>query len=110
MAKESGGRPGVRRRRPTRGHVNATCICTPIGGRRDDMNARLSSQQHDTVPAAHDSERLLRRAAAGDATAWDTLVERYGPLVWSVARSHRLGAAAAADVYQTTWLRLLEHL
>ncbi len=30
--------------------------------------------------------------------------------MWSVARSHRLGDADAADVFQTTWLRLLENI
>lgn len=53
---------------------------------------------------------LLRRADAGEQAAWDTLVERYTPLLWSVARGHRLGSADAADVVQTTWLRLVEHL
>ncbi|MGH2900611.1 MAG: RNA polymerase sigma factor, partial [Solirubrobacteraceae bacterium] len=54
--------------------------------------------------------RLVGRAAAGDAAAWESLVARYERLVWGVARSHRLADADAADVFQTTWLRLLEHL
>jgi RNA polymerase sigma factor (sigma-70 family) len=37
-------------------------------------------------------------------------VERYTSLLWAVARSYRLSAADAADVVQTTWLRLVEHL
>jgi RNA polymerase sigma factor (sigma-70 family) len=52
------------------------------------------------VPAAKD----------GDREAWNALVARYGGLIWSVARAHRLGDADAADVFQTTWLRLVEHL
>src|SRR5579872_4863426 len=52
----------------------------------------------------------LRAAANGDAKAWDCLVERFNNLVWAVARSHRLSASDAADVSQTTWLRLVEHL
>ncbi len=52
----------------------------------------------------------VRRAADGDATAWDELVDRFSGLVWSVARGHGLGAADAADVVQTTWLRLAESL
>jgi RNA polymerase sigma factor (sigma-70 family) len=53
---------------------------------------------------------LVRRAAGGDSGAWDALVARYAGLVWSVARAHRLGDADAADVSQTTWLRLVENL
>lgn len=53
---------------------------------------------------------LLRMAGAGDETAWQGLVDRYARTVWSVVRSHRLRPADAADVYQTTWLRLVENL
>lgn len=52
----------------------------------------------------------VRAAASGDDQAWSALVERFNGLVWSVARAHRLGDADAADVVQTTWLRLVEHL
>jgi RNA polymerase sigma factor (sigma-70 family) len=53
---------------------------------------------------------LVARAAAGDRAAWESLVQRYERLVWGVTRSHRLNDADAADVCQTTWMRLLEHL
>jgi RNA polymerase sigma factor (sigma-70 family) len=52
---------------------------------------------------------LFRRAEAGDRAAWNAIVDRYTKLLWSVARAHRLGDADAADVVQTTWLRLVEH-
>ena len=53
---------------------------------------------------------LVRAAAAGDQRAWEALVGRFGGLVWSVARAHGLSRADAADVSQTAWLRLVEHL
>ena len=53
---------------------------------------------------------LVRRAAEGDRTAWQAIVDEYGGLVWSVARSFRLNEAQAADAVQTTWLRLVENL
>lgn len=49
-------------------------------------------------------------AAAGDADAWNALVDRYSGLVWAVARGEGLSRADAADVSQTTWLRLAEHV
>ncbi len=55
-------------------------------------------------------EALVRTAAAGDQAAFDALVARYSGLVWSVVRSHRLSDVDAHDVFQTTWLRLVEHL
>ncbi|HST65764.1 MAG TPA: sigma-70 family RNA polymerase sigma factor [Mycobacteriales bacterium] len=53
---------------------------------------------------------LLERAGAGDQGAWDQLVERYAPLVWSVCRRHRLSDADTDDVGATVWLRLVERL
>lgn len=52
---------------------------------------------------------LLRGAAAGDERSWEALVERFGGLVWSVARSYNLDHASVEDVNQTVWLRLAEH-
>ncbi len=54
--------------------------------------------------------QLARAAAAGDQAAWDGLVEQFGGLVWAVTRAHRLPDAEAEDVFQVTWLRLVEHL
>jgi len=53
---------------------------------------------------------LVRAAGDGDAQAWNALVEQFSGLVWAVVRGHRLRDADAADVVQTTWLRLVEHL
>ena len=53
---------------------------------------------------------LVVGAAAGDRTSWAALVELFGGLIWNVARGHRLSDGDAADVSQTTWLRLLEHI
>jgi RNA polymerase sigma factor (sigma-70 family) len=53
---------------------------------------------------------LVTRARNGEKQAWDALVERYVPLVWSICRRHRLGSAEASDVSQTVWLRLVDEL
>jgi RNA polymerase sigma factor (sigma-70 family) len=53
---------------------------------------------------------LVRAAAHGDQRAWDALVDEYGGLIWAITRSYRLTAAEAADVSQTTWLRLCENV
>jgi RNA polymerase sigma factor (sigma-70 family) len=57
-----------------------------------------------------DTAALLARARAGDQAAWNTIVEQYTGLLWSVARAYRLDTATAGDAIQTTWLRLVEHL
>jgi RNA polymerase sigma factor (sigma-70 family) len=53
---------------------------------------------------------LVLAAAAGDRAAWDQIVSRYVALLWAVALRHGLHETDAADVVQTTWLRLLEHI
>lgn len=53
---------------------------------------------------------LVPQAAAGSQSAWNSLVERFAPLVMSVIRGYRLGEKDAEDVFQTVWLRLVEHL
>jgi RNA polymerase sigma factor (sigma-70 family) len=53
---------------------------------------------------------MVTRAANGDQRAWDALVERYAPLIWSICRRYQLGGADAHDVGQTVWLQLLGHL
>jgi RNA polymerase sigma factor (sigma-70 family) len=59
--------------------------------------------------AEFDATDSITAAAAGDQRAWDLIVERYSAAVWAVARSFRLDSADAADVFQATWLRLVEH-
>ncbi len=53
---------------------------------------------------------LLAAASAGNADAWNAIVERFSSLLWSVARAHRLSMEDSADVVQNTWLKLLDHL
>ena len=52
----------------------------------------------------------VTRARNGEEQAWDALVERYAPLIWSICRTHRLGGADAGDVGQRVWLQLVDHL
>jgi RNA polymerase sigma factor (sigma-70 family) len=53
---------------------------------------------------------LVHAAAEGDQAAWDAIVARFERLVWASARAHGLSGADAAEVAQTTWLRLVENL
>jgi RNA polymerase sigma factor (sigma-70 family) len=53
---------------------------------------------------------LISAANEGDEAAWGAIVDRFAGLVWATARAHRLAPAEAADVAQTTWLRLVENL
>jgi RNA polymerase sigma factor (sigma-70 family) len=52
----------------------------------------------------------VRRAATGDLYAWNRLVDQYSRLIWSITASFKLVESDAADVVQTTWMRLIEHI
>ena len=53
---------------------------------------------------------LVTRARNGGKQAWDALVERYAPLIWSICRRYRLSGADADDAAQTVWLHLVDQL
>lgn len=74
---------------------------TPFPGRVEEVD-RLSESSSLAV--------LVSRAHEGDQDAWDSIVERFLPLVGAIARQHRLSPADGDDVGQTVWLRLVEHL
>jgi RNA polymerase sigma factor (sigma-70 family) len=53
---------------------------------------------------------LVTRARNGDRSAWEALVDRYSPLIWSICRRYQLDRTDAEDVGQAVWLRLVEQL
>lgn len=57
-----------------------------------------------------DDARLVARCRQGDAGAWAALVQRYQRLVYAIVRRTGFDEHAAADVFQTVFSRLLQHL
>jgi len=53
---------------------------------------------------------LAARCNRGDGSAWELLVGRYQRLVYAIVRRMGLDEHMAADVFQTVFMRLLEHL
>jgi RNA polymerase sigma factor (sigma-70 family) len=53
---------------------------------------------------------LVTRATRGDQDAWNELVERYAPLVYTVCTRYRLSIHDIEDVGQNVWLLLVEQL
>ncbi|HEV8223233.1 MAG TPA: sigma-70 family RNA polymerase sigma factor [Streptosporangiaceae bacterium] len=64
----------------------------------------------DRSTPAWDVAEVVGRAADGDQLAWERLFDQYARLIWSMTRDFKLVESDAADVFQTTWLRLLEHI
>ncbi len=74
-------------------------------------HAALPEESRATVPldALPDAE-LVGRCLSGVQAAWSTLVRRYQRLVYTVPLRAGLPEEAAADIFQTTFSRLFEHL
>lgn len=53
---------------------------------------------------------LIYAARRGDDDAWSKLVERFDPMLRSVARSFRLATSDVDDVVQDTWVLLHSHV
>jgi RNA polymerase sigma factor (sigma-70 family) len=67
----------------------------------------LPTEENDE---ALDVAELVRQAAEGDRWAWERLVDQYARLIWAITRDFKLLESDAGDVFQVTWLRLLEHI
>ena len=53
---------------------------------------------------------LVTRARKGERQAWDALVGRYSPLVWSICRGYRLDGADANETGRRVFQHLAEEL
>lgn len=68
------------------------------------IGRKKSTSKHESDPA------LVRACLKGEERAWHTLVERYGRLVFSVARRYGFDEADAEDVHQSVFLILFRRL
>lgn len=82
---------------------------TAAGGWRGKGDAIMPAEA-GLVHAEGSVTDLVTRAANGDEQGWEAIVERYAPLIWSICRRYRLAGPDAADVGQSVWLRLVDHL
>jgi RNA polymerase sigma factor (sigma-70 family) len=60
----------------------------------------------DNLPVSN----LVTGARNGETQAWDALIERFDPLIWSICRRYGLSRADTEDVRQAVWLYLVGHL
>ena len=63
-----------------------------------------------TEPPPPDDAALVARCRQGDAAAWALLVKRYQRLVYAIVTRAGFDEHGAADVFQTVFSRLVEHL
>jgi RNA polymerase sigma factor (sigma-70 family) len=91
--------------------MTVTVAAETVSSGADSLDSRV--QSHGISPpdaASLEIAGWVRRAATGDFHAWNRLVDQYSRLLWSITASFKLGESDAADVVQTTWMRLIEHI
>ena len=72
--------------------------------------AKVRARPGEMKPYGQAGVSLVLRARDGDKQAWDALVERYAPLIWSICRRNRLSRADANDVGQRAWMQLVDRI
>ena len=84
----------------------------PLNGARRDGGWSGSARATPIVAsmAADTSAELVRRCLAGEARAWDELVDRFSRLVYSVPRRYGLSSSDAEDVMQAVFVAAYQSL
>ena len=77
-------------------------------GNNDALPLEIAEEKFVTPEA--DDATLVARCGKGEAAAWAALVGRYQRLVYAIAMRAGSDEHAAADIFQTVFSRLLEHL
>ena len=54
--------------------------------------------------------QVAEAAREGQQWAWNLLVDRFAPLVWSVARAGDLADHESAEIFRITWMRTADRL
>jgi DNA-directed RNA polymerase specialized sigma24 family protein len=67
-------------------------------------------QQQQSLQDHVTDQQLMAGAVAGDATAWDALVDRHAQSMWTAVIDSGLDPSHAAEVCALTWLRCVDHL
>jgi RNA polymerase sigma factor (sigma-70 family) len=55
-------------------------------------------------------QALVKACQRGESEAWDEVLDRYGRLIWSVALRLGLQSEEAEEVFQRTWVAIVESI
>jgi RNA polymerase sigma factor (sigma-70 family) len=81
-----------------------------LAGSRPASRAAVAAIDMATHLPDEDDATLVARCLRGDGAAWGLLVKRYQRLVYAIVRRVGLDEHGAADVFQTVFARLVQHL
>jgi len=74
-------------------------------GRAETVPPRTKANTQDLSDA-----KVVKAATEGQEWAWNLLVDRFAPAVWSVARTGDVADHEAAEIFRITWMRTADRL
>ena len=77
-----------------------------MAARPNYYHGRVRSQANATIS----DDEFVAGCLRGEQAAWDSLIDRYAALIYSIPLKYGFNEADAADVFQTVCLILLEKL
>jgi RNA polymerase sigma factor (sigma-70 family) len=87
-----------------------TAVEFPTEGTPAARSSSSSGRRKHAAGAEPALVELLRSARAGDARAWESLHDRFTPMLRGIARSYRLAPSDVDDAVQMAWVRLFTHI
>lgn len=72
----------------------------PGRAQHEDRSVRSKAKQASAGDTYRSDPALIEACLSGDKAAWQTLVERYGRLIYSIPRRYSLSAEDSDDVFQ----------
>jgi RNA polymerase sigma factor (sigma-70 family) len=81
-----------------------------FAGSRPVLRAAVAAIDMANLLPDEGDAALVARCLRGEGAAWSVLVKRYQRLVYAIARRVGLDEHGAADVFQTVFARLVQHL
>jgi RNA polymerase sigma factor (sigma-70 family) len=88
-----------------------TVVNLNAGAGDGNRSGVVNATEDDPTGRVHLSDPvLIQSCLAGDESAWEELVDRYGRLVYAIPKRMGLSDSDAQDVFQDVFLTLLRHL
>jgi RNA polymerase sigma factor (sigma-70 family) len=84
--------------------------CEPTKAQSASLRGRWTMREEDMRPAFESDRDVIQGCRAGDAGAWQSLLNRYERLVFSIPRRYGLSREDADDITQLTFTILIQSI
>src|ERR1700758_762879 len=82
----------------------------PGNGQPQDEMPPACALCHGSTSGESEDERLVRACLAGDQAAWETLIDKYKRLIYSIPFRYGAAPEDAADIFQAVCIEVFNSL